>query len=62
MERLSQPYVPLIQDHIIGHIEDDLGNGGNYVYNIGNKESQIRWEVLYTNQFPDDLLNSTMGK
>ena len=42
--------------------DDDLGREDNHLHNIGNKESQTRWEVLYTNQFPDDLLNSTMGK
>jgi hypothetical protein len=46
----------------MSHIEDDLGREDNHLQNIGKKESQTRWEVLYTNQFPDDLLNSTMGK
>ena len=32
----------------MSHIEDDLGNGGNYVHNIGHKEAQKGEKNFYT--------------
>ena len=32
----------------MSHIEEDLGNGGNYVHNIGHKEAQKGEKNFYT--------------